>query len=76
MQLLVRIRIRIAKDAFIKRKELFVRKMSRGVKKRIVKTLIWSVLLCGSETWTLRKEEIRRLSAFEMWMWRRIEKVS
>ena len=49
----VRVRIWIAKDALIKIKELFVRNMSRGVKKRIVKTLIWSVLLYGSENWTL-----------------------
>jgi hypothetical protein len=31
--------------------------------------------LCGSETWTLRKEEIRRLEAMEMWLWRRLEKI-
>ena len=30
----------------------------------------------GCETWTLRKEERDRLSAFEMWVWRRMEKVS
>ena len=30
----------------------------------------------GSETWTLRKEDIKRLEAFEMWTWRKMEKVS
>ena len=30
----------------------------------------------GSETWTMRKEDIRRLDAFEMWIWRRMEKIS
>ena len=30
----------------------------------------------GAETWTLRKEDVRRLNAFEMWIWRRMEKVS
>ena len=44
----VRVRLEIAKDAFIKRKELFVRKKSRGVKKGIVKTLISTVLLYES----------------------------
>jgi len=29
-----------------------------------------------SKTWTLRKQEIDRLNAFEMWIWRRMEKVS
>ena len=30
----------------------------------------------GSETWTLRKEDIRKLEALEMWLWRRMEKIS
>ena len=30
----------------------------------------------GAETWTFRKEDVRRLNAFEMWIWRRMEKVS
>ena len=33
-------------------------------------------MLYGSETWTLRKEDIRRLEAVEMWIWRRMERVS
>ena len=33
-------------------------------------------MLYGSETWTMRKRDIRRLEAFEMWTWRRIEKIS
>ena len=33
-------------------------------------------MLYGAETWTLRKEDIRRLEAVEMWMWRRMEKIS
>jgi len=33
-------------------------------------------LLYVSETWALKKEDIRRLEAVEMWMWRRMEKVS
>jgi len=38
--------------------------------------MIWSVVLYGSETWTLRKEHIKRLEAFEMWIWRRMERIS
>ena len=30
----------------------------------------------GCETWTLRMDEIRRLEAMEMWLWRRMEKIS
>ena len=72
----IRRRIGIGKDAFYKRKELLRGKLNRNLKKRMVKTLVWSVVLYGSETWTLRKEDIRRIEAFEMWIWRRMEKVS
>jgi len=30
----------------------------------------------AAETWTYRKEDIQRLEAFEMWVWRRMEKIS
>ena len=30
----------------------------------------------GSETWSLKTENIRRIEVFEMWVWRRMEKVS
>ena len=46
------------------------------LRKRLVKTLVWSVVLYGCETWTMIKEEINRLNVFEMWVWRREEKVS
>jgi hypothetical protein len=72
----VRIRIAMAKEAFNKRKELLTKNFKKGIKKKLVKTLVWSTLLYGSETWTLRKEEIRKLEAVEMWMWRRLEKIS
>lgn len=69
-------RIAAAKNAFNNRKELLTKRMSKAVKKRIIKSLIWSVALYGCETWTLREEEIGKLNAFEMWTWRRMERVS
>ena len=51
------------------------RKISRKVKKKIVKTIIWSVALYGAETWTMRTEEKKRVEAFEMWVWRKMEGV-
>ena len=68
-------RIGIAKDAFYKRKELLTKKFNRGLKKRMIKCLVWPVALYGCESWTLRKVEIERLKAFEMWLWRRMEGV-
>src|SRR6218665_2305375 len=38
--------------------------------------MIRSVVLYGSKTWTMRKEDINRLEAFEMWIWRRMERIS
>jgi hypothetical protein len=72
----VRVRIGMAKTAFNDRKELLRRNISKTVKKKIVKTLVWSVALYGCETWTLKADEIRRLNALEMWIWRRMERVS
>jgi hypothetical protein len=49
---------------------------SKQIKKRMVKTLVWPVAMYACETWILKKEEMDRLEAFEMWIWRRIKKVS
>ena len=50
-------------------------RLRQELKKRLVKTLVWSVVMYGSETWTLRKADVERLEAFEMWVWRRMMKV-
>jgi len=49
--------------------------LSLHLNKRMVKAFVCSVALYGSETWTLQKEDIRRLKAFEIWIWRRMMKV-
>ena len=67
-------RIAIGKEAFLKSRELL--RGNRTLRILIIKTLIWSVVLYGSKTWTLKKEDIKRLEAFEMLIWRRMEKVS
>src|ERR1051325_1310566 len=72
----VKQRIGMAKDAFNKRRELLTKSMSKVLKKRMIKTLVWPVALYGSETWTMTKEVKDKLEAFEMWLWRRMEKIS
>jgi hypothetical protein len=37
---------------------------------------IWSIALYGAESWTFRKVDQKYLESFEMWCWRRMEKVS
>src|SRR6476619_5568183 len=72
----VKTRIGMANDAFNKKKELLTGGVGVDLGKRLVKTLVWLVVLYGCETWTMRKKEINRLNAFEMWVWRRMGKVS
>ena len=55
---------------------MLTRRMSKEVKKKIVKTVFWSVALYSAETWSLRIEDIRRIEALEMWIWRRMECIS
>jgi len=66
----VRRRIALGKEAFDKKNDLMRGSLSLHLKKRMAKAFVWSVALCGSETWTLQKEYIRRLEAFEIWIWR------
>ena len=42
----------------------------------MVKALVWSVALYGSETCTLRKDDVKRIQVFGMWIWRKMEKIS
>ncbi len=69
-------RIAIGKEAFSRRKELMKRNFNMNLRKRLVKTLIWPVALYGSETWTIKKQDEKRLQAFEMWIWRRMLNIS
>ena len=45
-------------------------------KVRLVKVMIFPVVMYGCESWTIRKAERRRIDAFELWCWRRLLRVS
>ena len=49
--------------------------LSIGIRLRILKCYIWSVMLYGCETWTVSKEMKKRLEAAEMWFIRRMMRV-
>jgi len=51
-------------------------KLNLEWKKRIIKCLVWSIALYVAETWTLMQADRSRLEDFEMWIWRRMEKIS
>jgi len=46
------------------------------LKKKLVKCYVWSIALYGIETWTLRAVDQKNLESFEIWCWRRMEKIS
>ena len=41
----------------------------------LVKAIIFPVVMCGCESWTIKKAERRRFDAFELWCWRRLLRV-
>ena len=55
----------MAKNALNQRKELLSKSLNKDIKKSIIKAIIWSVALHAAETWTYKKEDTRRLEAFE-----------
>ena len=44
-------------------------------KVRLVKAMVFPVVMCGCENWTVKKAEHRRIDAFELWYWRRLLRV-
>jgi len=66
----------MAKAAFNKKRTLFTSTLDLELRKKLVKCYAWSIALYGSETWTLRTVDQKRLESFEMWCWRRMEKIS
>ena len=44
-------------------------------KVRLVKTMVFPVVMYGCENWTLKKAECPRIDAFELWYWRRLLRV-
>ena len=44
-------------------------------KVRLVKAMVFPVVMYGCESWTIKKAECRRIDAFELWCWRRLLRV-
>ena len=42
---------------------------------RLVKTMVFPVVMYGCESWTIKKAEHRRIDTFELWCWRRLLRV-
>ena len=51
------------------------RDITLPTKVRLVKAMVFSVVMYGCESWTVKKAEGQRIDAFELWCWRRLLRV-
>ena len=51
------------------------RDITLPTKVRLVKAMVFPVVMYGCENWTVKKAERRRIAAFEVWCWRRLLRV-
>ena len=51
------------------------RDITLPTKVHLVKAMVFPVVMYGCESWTVKKAELRRIDAFELWCWRRLLRV-
>ena len=51
------------------------RDITLPTKVHLVKAVVFPIVMCGWESWTVKKAECRRIDAFELWCWRRLLRV-
>ena len=51
------------------------RDITLPTKVRLVKAMVFPVVMYGCESWTIKKAECQRIDAFELWYWRRLLRV-
>ena len=51
------------------------RDITLPTKVRLVKAMVFPAVMCGSESWTVKKAQRQRIDAFELWCWRRLLRV-
>ena len=54
---------------------LKIRDITLPTKVRLVKAMVFPLVMYGCESWTIRKAECKRIDAFELWCWRRLLRV-
>lgn len=73
----VQTRIEIARTTFMNMQKLLTnRSLNLTTRYRFVQCYIFSTLLYGVETWTMRKNIERKIQAFEFWVFRRMLRIS
>ena len=49
------------------------RDITLPTKVHLVKAMLFPVVMCGCESWTIKKAERQRIDAFELWCWKTLE---
>ena len=65
--MLLRRRVMANLDSILKSRDIFLL-----TKFHPVKAFVFPVVMCGCESWTIKKAEHRRIDAFQLWCWRRL----
>ena len=69
-RLLLRRKVMTNLDSILKSRDITL-----PTKVRLVKAKVFPVVMYGCESWTIKKAEHQRIDAFELWCWRRLQKV-
>ena len=69
--LLLERKVMINLDSILKSRDI-----TFPTKVHLVKAMVFSVVMYGCESWTVKKAERQRIDAFELWCWRRLLSVS
>ena len=69
-RLLLRRKVMTNLDSIFKSRDITL-----PTKVRLVKAMVFPVVMYGCESWTVKKAERRRIDAFELWCWRRLLRV-
>ena len=65
----VKQRVAMTKEAFNRKISIFCGPLEKELSKRLMKFFVWSLALYGEQTWTLQRNEQKRMEEFEMWIW-------
>ena len=68
--LLLRRKVMTNLDSILKSRDIIL-----PTKVRLVKVMVFPVVMYGCESWTVKKAEGQRIDAFELWCWRRLLRV-
>ena len=60
-------KVMINLDSILKSRDIIL-----PTKVRLVKIMVFPVVMYGCESWTIKKAEPQRIDAFELWCWRRL----